>query len=66
MSKRWSWGAAIAAPGFALVLLADPGIAQSASDVVGIWNLEMRQVAQRATGGVRNVLLRVQEVDGRL
>ena len=66
MSKRWRRRSAIAAPGFALVLLAEPGIAQSVSDVVGIWNLEMRQVAERATGGVRNVLLRVQEVDGRL
>lgn len=66
MSKRWKRWAAITTPGLALVLLAEPGIAQSASDVVGIWNLEMRQVAERATGGVRNVLLRVQEVDGRL
>ncbi len=67
MSKRWCrrW-AAIAAPGFTLLWLAGTGVAQSTSDVVGIWNLEMSNVAERATGGVRNVLLRVQEVDGRL
>ncbi len=65
MSKRWRLGA-IVAPGLALLLLAEPGIAQSPSDVVGIWNLETRIVMQRASGGVRNVLLRVEEVDGRL
>lgn len=65
MSKPWRL-AAIVAPGLALLLLAEPGIAQSPSDVVGIWNLETRIVMQRASGGVRNVLLRVEEVDGRL
>jgi hypothetical protein len=30
----------------------------------GIWNLETRNLAERATGGVRNVLLRVQESGG--
>lgn len=65
MSKRWRL-VAIVAPGLALLLLTESGIAQTASDVVGIWNLETRIVMQRASGGVRNVLLRVEEVDGRL
>ena len=65
MSVRWRL-TAIVVPGLALLLLTEPGIAQSASDVVGIWNLEMRIVMQRASGGVRNVLLRVEEIDGRL
>jgi hypothetical protein len=33
---------------------------------LGIWNLETRIVMLRASGGIRNVLLRVEEVDGRL
>lgn len=50
---------------FLLVVLAPPAAAQSASPE-GIWNLEMRNLAQRATGGVQNKLLRIQESGGRL
>ncbi len=35
-------------------------------DLVGVWNLRTRNIAMRATGGVRNVLLRVEEVGGEL
>ena len=52
-------------PWMGTVLTSQHTVAQS-TDVVGIWNLETRNLAQRATGGVRNVLLRVEEAGGRL
>jgi len=33
-------------------------------NVVGIWNLQTRNVAMRATGGVRNVLLKIEDSGG--
>lgn len=50
---------------FLVVALAPPVAAQSPSPE-GIWNLEMRNLAQRATGGVQNKLLRIRESEGRL
>ncbi len=47
-----------------LTLSGIPGVAQTTGPV-GMWNLETRNLAERATGGVRNVLLRIQETDGR-
>ena len=36
------------------------------SDPVGVWNVRSRDMTDRATGGVRAVLLRVQEAGGQL
>jgi hypothetical protein len=47
------------------MLISQAAWAQS-TDVVGIWNLETRNLAMRATGGVRNVILRIQESGGEL
>ena len=57
--------AALALPWVSAVLISQGAWAQS-TDVAGIWNLETRNLAMRATGGVRNVLLRIQESDGEL
>ncbi len=40
--------------------------AEAQANVAGIWNLQTRNMAMRASGGVRNVLLRVDEVGGAL
>ncbi len=53
------------APVLMLALLAELGAAQQ-SYAVGIWNLQTRNLTQRATGGVRNVLLRIDESEGEL
>ncbi|MDX1568076.1 MAG: hypothetical protein R3223_09775 [Longimicrobiales bacterium] len=60
-------GAGIVASSWLVLLLAlaPPAGAQSSSPE-GIWNLEMRNLAQRATGGVQNKLLRIERVDGEL
>ena len=63
MSGRLKFGAALVLPLVSVVLISQGAAAQS-SDVVGIWNLETRNLAQRATGGVRNVLLRIEENGG--
>lgn len=58
---------AVTAGGAALLgLLLSAGGAEAQANVEGIWNLQTRNVAMRATGGVRNVLLKVDEVDGDL
>ncbi len=57
-SRLWL-GAAILGLGFAV----SPGCASAQSpDPAGTWNLETRNLvfAERATGGVRNVLLRIE------
>lgn len=56
------WTAVASAAG--LLLLAPPVLAQA--DPVGIWNLESRNMAERATGGVRHVILKVERVGGEL
>lgn len=43
-----------------------PGSRAPEPDPVGIWNLAMRNLAERAVGGVQRELLRVEEVDGEL
>lgn len=48
-----------------LLAVVSPAAAQS-STPEGIWNLQMRNLAQRATGGVQHKLLRIQTVDGEL
>lgn len=40
--------------------------AEAQSDPVGVWNVRSRDMTDRATGGVRVVLLRVQEEGGEL
>ena len=61
-------GRRVVRPGGAalLGLLLAAGAAEAQADVAGIWNLQTRNVAMRATGGVRNVLLRVEESGGAL
>ena len=58
-----SVGPRVVLPGAAallgLLFLAGPAEAQA--NVAGIWNLQTRNVAMRATGGVRNILMRVEE-----
>ncbi len=51
-------------PVVAALLPLDTAWAQS--DPVGVWNVRSRDMTDRATGGVRVVLLRVQRTDGRL
>lgn len=53
------------APWVGALLLAGSGSAQT-TDPTGIWNLEMRNLSERATGGVQHELLRIEEVDGEL
>lgn len=65
MSGRTRFGAAVVLPWVCAVLVSQNAGAQS-SAVVGMWNLETRNLAMRATGGVRNVLLRIQESGGEL
>ena len=65
MSGSPRYGAAVILPLLGAALISQNAVAQS-SDVVGIWNLETRNLAQRASGGVRNVLLRIEERDGEL
>jgi hypothetical protein len=48
----------------AVLLPARPAHAQG--DPVGVWNIRSRDMTDRATGGVRVVLLRVQEAGGEL
>lgn len=48
----------------AFVLAAEAVSGQASA--VGTWNLQTRNIAMRATGGVRNVLLKVEDVDGAL
>ena len=48
----------------ALCVIGTPLAAQT--PVAGTWNLETRNIAMRATGGVRNVLLRIEETNGAL
>ena len=62
MSGPLKFGAAVILPWVGAVLVPQGSVAQS-TDVVGIWNLETRNLAERATGGVRNVLLRVEQGD---
>ena len=40
--------------------------AEAQTGVAGIWNLQTRNVAMRATGGVRNVLLKIEDDGGAL
>ena len=65
MSGGRKFRAALLVPWVAAILISQSTAAQ-ATDVVGMWNLETRNLAQRATGGVRNVLLRIEEDGGRL
>jgi hypothetical protein len=65
MSGRWKFRAALLLPLVSLVLFSQGAEAQSTS-VAGIWNLEMRNLMMRASGGVRNVLLRIEEGAGGL
>lgn len=46
--------------------LLPPFPAHAQSGPVGVWNVRTRDMTDRATGGVRVVLLRVQETDGEL
>lgn len=45
--------------------LLPPGVGAQSS-AVGVWNIRSRDMTDRATGGVRAVLLRVQDLGGRL
>ena len=62
MSGPLKFGAAVVLPWVSAVLISHNAGGQS-TDVLGIWNLETRNLAQRATGGVRNVLLRIEQGD---
>jgi hypothetical protein len=65
MRRRTTTPALIALCVAGAVLL--PGhAAEAQSDPVGVWNVRSRDMTDRASGGVRVVLLRVQEVDGEL
>ena len=50
----------LATPLVGVLLLAGPASAQG-PDPVGLWNLQTRNMAERATGGVRNVILRIEK-----
>ncbi len=65
MTRRVGLGATVVLPWVGAMLISQAAWAQS-TDVVGIWNLETRNLAMRATGGVRNVILRIQESGGEL
>lgn len=52
-------------PWVGALFLVQAASAQTA-DPVGIWNLEMRNLSERATGGVQHELLKIEEVDGEL
>ena len=65
MSGSVRLGVAVVLAWVSAVSISQNAVAQS-TDVVGIWNLETRNLAMRATGGVRNVLLRIQESGGEL
>ncbi len=60
-------GASVALAGLgAAALLAGACSGSASVDPTGMWNLKSGDLTNRATGGVRTVLLRVQEVDGEL
>lgn len=60
-------GALLGASCLGALLLAGPASGQAdRADPTGIWNLQMRSLAERAVGGVQHELLRVREVDGEL
>ena len=65
MSGPLKFGASLLLPWLSVALIAQSAEAQS-DEVVGIWNLETRTLAQRATGGVRKVLLRIEHGAGGL
>ena len=65
MSRSVRFGAAVVLACVSAGSISQGAVAHS-TDVVGIWNLETRNLAMRATGGVRNVLLRIQESGGEL
>ena len=57
-SRLWLGAATL---GLGLGFAVSPGCASAQSpDPAGTWNLETRNLAERATGGVRNVLLRIE------
>jgi len=64
MSRRIKLGAVLILPWVGAALISHGAAAQS--NVTGMWNLETRNLAQRATGGVRHVLLRIEDNGGRL
>ncbi len=60
-------GAGVALAGLGAAALVAGACSGSASvDPTGMWNLKSGDLTNRATGGIRTVLLRVQEVDGEL
>jgi len=60
-SRRSACGAAVLAG-----LLVTAELLSAQVPVAGTWNLQTGNIAMRASGGVRNVLLKVEEVDGGL